>query len=72
MSERLKEPVSKTGVPLRGTAGSNPALSVEVAYLWAGGMRARLMRSIGTQFDKLTAGGFDTSEAGAPIGNPSL
>ena len=28
VSEWLIEPVSKTGVPLAGTAGSNPALSV--------------------------------------------
>jgi hypothetical protein len=28
VSEWLIEPVSKTGVPFRGTAGSNPALSV--------------------------------------------
>ena len=28
MSEWLIEPVSKTGVPFAGTAGSNPALSV--------------------------------------------
>ena len=28
VSERLIEPVSKTGVPFAGTAGSNPALSV--------------------------------------------
>ena len=28
MSEWFIEPVSKTGVPLAGTAGSNPALSV--------------------------------------------
>ena len=28
VSERLKELVSKTSVPFRGTAGSNPALSV--------------------------------------------
>ena len=27
MSEWLIEPVSKTGVPFTGTAGSNPALS---------------------------------------------
>ncbi len=27
MSEWLKEPVSKTGVPFMGAAGSNPALS---------------------------------------------
>ncbi len=30
VSERLMEPVSKTGVPFTGTAGSNPALSVDV------------------------------------------
>jgi hypothetical protein len=29
VSEWFIEPVSKTGVPLAGTAGSNPALSVE-------------------------------------------
>jgi hypothetical protein len=28
VSEWLIEPVSKTGVPFAGTAGSNPALSV--------------------------------------------
>jgi hypothetical protein len=28
VSEWLIEPVSKTGVPFKGTAGSNPALSV--------------------------------------------
>ncbi len=31
VSERLKEPVSKTGVPFTGTAGSNPALS---GFIW--------------------------------------
>ena len=31
VSEWLIEPVSKTGVPLAGTAGSNPALSVVLA-----------------------------------------
>jgi hypothetical protein len=31
VSEWLIEPVSKTGVPLAGTAGSNPALSVFIA-----------------------------------------
>ena len=35
MSEWLIEPVSKTGVPLAGTAGSNPALSVVLALEWA-------------------------------------
>ncbi len=33
VSEWLKEPVSKTGVPFEGTAGSNPTLSVEPAPL---------------------------------------
>ena len=37
VSEWLIEPVSKTGVPLKGTAGSNPALSVVLLTLgWAG------------------------------------
>ena len=34
VSEWLIEPVSKTGVPLAGTAGSNPALSVVLALEW--------------------------------------
>ena len=33
VSEWLNEPVSKTGVPVYGTAGSNPALSV-VLLTW--------------------------------------
>ncbi len=33
VSEWLMEPVSKTGVPFTGTAGSNPALSVDFAAL---------------------------------------
>ncbi len=33
VSEWLIEPVSKTGVPFAGTAGSNPALSVTLGIL---------------------------------------
>ncbi len=33
VSEWLIEPVSKTGVPFAGTAGSNPALSVHFQKL---------------------------------------